>query len=94
MVLTLKRWKSRSSPGIAAGGCCGEPIHSFKRPLPVQTERRFFLSLALMAKISHQGVTLMTQRPEVRRTSQGRPAARSGQKAARKAKDADASAGA
>ena len=27
MVLTLKRWKSRTPPGIAAGEKAGKPIH-------------------------------------------------------------------
>ena len=44
MVLTLKRWKSRSSPGIAAGGA-GKPIHSFNKAAAGRKPRGgFFVS--------------------------------------------------
>src|SRR3546814_7695017 len=45
MVLPLKRWKSRTSPGIVAGVRSKEPIHKVRgrqrcRPFAVSTVRR------------------------------------------------------
>ncbi len=41
MVLLLKQWKSRSSPGFAAGAC-QNPFALLKQPLPDSSERRLF----------------------------------------------------
>ena len=42
MVLVLKHWKSRSSPGIIADGLGTNPFTISKKPLPVHTARRLF----------------------------------------------------
>ena len=90
MVLTLKRWKSRSSPGIEAGALRDNPFTISKKPLPVDPSGGFLVSGG------HAG------RPdiaifEVRQgTSQGRLAARTAEQSegGRKARVAQAAFGA
>ena len=51
MVLVLKHWKSRSSPGIKAGGHAGnKPIHSFKKAAAGLTRAAAFSSLDQSSK--------------------------------------------
>ena len=44
MVLPLKRWKSRSSPGIEADVSTGNPFMMFEKPLPDLPRGGFFVS--------------------------------------------------
>ena len=81
MVLMLKHWKSRSSPGIAAGGYVRDnPFMMFQKPLPVRTERRFFCLRARRLVTMRSKAYVLGRRLTTRRVARptGRPRLRKG----------------
>ena len=57
MVLLLKQWKSRSSPGFA-GGVRRKPIHSYNKPLPGDRAAAFLFGAGWSSPVARQAHNL------------------------------------